>query len=75
MKNILKKNTFSSAILLLVVLFTNQILFARQFDFKTGFSAASTHLQTVERGSCKVVDGVLKSTDACAKFGNPEWKN
>lgn len=71
----MKKNAFSSAILLFIVLFTNQILFAQQFDFKTDFSNATTALQTVERGSCKVVDGVLKSKDAYAKFGIPEWKN
>jgi beta-galactosidase len=71
----MKKNASIVAILLFVLLFTNQILFAQQFDFKTDFSNASTALQTVERGSCKVADGVLKSKDAYVKFGKTEWKN
>ncbi len=61
--------------LILVVLLTIQNLSAQQFDFKTDFSNATTPLKTMERGKCKIADGVLKSKDAYTKFGNVDWKN
>ena len=63
------------ALILFVLLYTNQSLFAQKFNFTTDFSNSATALKTVERGECKIIDGVLKSKDAYAKFGNPEWKN
>ena len=71
----MKKFTLTKTSLLLVLILTQSIALAQQFEFKTDFSNATTPLKTVERGSCKVVDGVLKSKDAYAKFGNPDWKN
>lgn len=71
----MKKFIMTRSKLLLLLLATQCTLFAQQFDFKNDFSNASSALKTVERGNCTVVDGVLKSKDAYAKFGNPEWKN
>ncbi|MGL5113356.1 MAG: sugar-binding domain-containing protein, partial [Flavobacterium sp.] len=71
----MERNAFCNAILLFVLLFTTPILFAQNFNFKTDFSNATIPLKTVERGQCTIEDGVLKSKDAYAKFGNPEWKN
>ncbi len=39
------------------------------------FSDASRPLRTVGRGSCSIIDGVLRSRGAYAVFGDPEWTN
>nr|WP_315146426.1 glycoside hydrolase family 2 TIM barrel-domain containing protein [uncultured Flavobacterium sp.] len=71
----MKKFLLTKSKLALLLLATQCTIFAQQFDFKNDFSNASKALKTVERGKCTVVDGVLKSKDAYAKFGNPDWKN
>jgi beta-galactosidase len=71
----MKKFFISRSQLLLLFIATQCSLFAQQFEYKNDFSNATTVLKTIERGTCTVVDGVLKSKDAYAKFGNPEWKN
>lgn len=63
------------ALFLFVLLYTNQSLFAQKFNFTTDFSNSATALKTVERGECKIEDGVLKSKNSYAKFGNNDWKN
>ncbi len=39
------------------------------------FSDSSQPLNIVGRGTCKVENGVFRSRNAYALFGNPEWKN
>ena len=39
------------------------------------FSDAGEQLVTVGRGEARIADGVLKTRDSYALFGNPDWKN
>lgn len=51
------------------------LLSAQQTEFKTDFSNASLSIKTIGRGSNKIENGVLKSKDAYACFGNAASKN
>ncbi|WP_321335417.1 glycoside hydrolase family 2 TIM barrel-domain containing protein [uncultured Bacteroides sp.] len=42
---------------------------------KNDFSRSDVSLKIVGRGGCKIENGVFKSRDAYASFGNPKWKN
>jgi hypothetical protein len=70
LKKLSKKISF-----LLMLFLSNQFLTAQQTDFKTDFSNAITPLKTIGRGTNIIENGVLKSKDAYACFGNAEWKN
>ncbi len=49
--------------------------FAEATDLFCDFSKAGEQLTTVGRGEAVVADGLLKTRDSYALFGNPDWKN
>ncbi|MDE5749619.1 MAG: glycoside hydrolase family 2, partial [Duncaniella sp.] len=49
--------------------------FAEATDLFCDFSKTGEQLTTVGRGEAVVADGVLKTRDSYALFGNPDWKN
>lgn len=69
------KTIFLKASLFLLLFLSIQTISAQQSEFKTDFSNANTPLKTIGRGINKIENGVLKSKDAYACFGNLEWKN
>jgi hypothetical protein len=68
------KYLFKNAIITLFVVLSNQFLTAQQIEFKNDFST-NCSLKTIGRGANKIENGVLKSKDAYACFGNEAWKN
>lgn len=69
------RDIFKKTIFILTLSLINQVISAQQPEFKTDFSNATTPLKTIGRGITKIENGVLKSKDAYACFGNTEWKN
>jgi hypothetical protein len=69
------KNLFQKASLFLLFFLSIQTISAQHSEFKTDFTNANIQLKTVGRGVNKIGNGVLKSKDAYACFGNLEWKN
>jgi hypothetical protein len=69
------KSIFRIATLFLLILLSIPTISAQQSEFKTDFSNANIPLKTIGRGINKIENGVLKSKDAYASFGNANWKN
>jgi len=53
---------------------SSSIVTAQQSSWKEDFSVSDS-LKIIGRGECAIKGGVLRSKDAYACFGNPEWKN
>jgi len=60
---------------LLLAFAISSIATAQPFTLKESFSTPQQALKVVGRGECKIEDGVLRSKDAYACFGDSEWKN
>jgi hypothetical protein len=71
----MKNSAFAKAGLLLLFIGIQYLALAQKFEFQTDFTNSAMLLKTVGRGNCIIADGVLKSKDAYACFGNPDWKN
>jgi hypothetical protein len=69
------KHFFQKAIVGLLLLVSIQFISAQNSEFRTDFSNPEIPLKTIGRGTNKIENGVLKSKDAYACFGHPEWKN
>lgn len=70
LQNLLGRITF-----LLILLLSVQLIMAQPPEFKTDFSDATASLKTIGRGTNKIENGVLKSKDAYACFGDMSSKN
>ncbi|MBM3414535.1 MAG: glycoside hydrolase family 2 [Bacteroidetes bacterium] len=71
----MKKGINVSVGLLFAFFFLQVSVFAQSFSLKTDFSDSAANLKKIGRGTCTIADGVFKSKDAYACFGNVEWKN
>ena len=60
---------------LICALFLSHHALAQHFSLKEDFSNPALTLNTTGRGVCEIENGVLKSKDSYACFGNSEWKN
>lgn len=70
-----KRTTLFICLLVCLLDLTDGIYAQESIQLKNSFSNSDEAIQVIGRGSCRIADGVFKSKDAYACFGEVGWKN